>query len=338
MMFWALGACTQPTTLDGTAPTPTDTHTGTTSETAGAETHTGSTLSHSGTAETHTGTPSHTGTPGVDCEALPTGRLPARELRGGLSPSEDFAFDDAGHLISSDGARFLLQDYPPGAITPFATSSTDPSSMRMLPDGDLVVANIDTQTLYRIRLSDGATSVVVGGFGYATGIDVHPDGHVFIGDGGLVKRIDPSTGQTRVVVDLADHGLRGIINGLSFDVARDALYLGVGRDLMRFDLDASWHVVGQPSLVYTFGGIGELLGLGVDACDNVYALFGGAVVRFRGGAGAPEVLFAGGAFTTNLQWGSGLGGWGDDQLYVVDRGGDPPFVEIDVGVPSKPYW
>ena len=41
---------------------------------------------------------------------------------------------------------------------------------------------------------------------------------------------------------------------------------------------------------------------------------------------------------TNLQWGSGIGGWAADKIYITDRNfSTPTYYEVDVGVGSKPY-
>lgn len=291
---------------------------------------------------TPTGSTGDTGTappPAYDCGALPAGPLPVTGLSG-LYASEDFAFDLEGNLISSSGSALVKQAYPPGASDPFSPTSSDPSSMRMLPDGDLVYANIDTQSLYRVDLADGAQVVVVGGFGYATGIDVHPNGKVFIGDGGRLKRVDPALGTAEVLIDdRVGDPIDGIINGVSFSAGFDAIYLGTYFGYVyRVPVDADGTPSGLPELVWAFD-VGDVLGMGVDACDNLYALQDGALFRFVGGLGPPELLFDGGLTMTNLQWGSGLGGWDAMHLFVVDRaGGRPPFYEIDVGVPSKPYW
>lgn len=285
---------------------------------------------HSGAPTGHTG-PVDT----LDCAAVPPGPLAGTPLHD-LQPSEDFAFDDEGHLLSASPRQLLRQEYPPGASEPFAPTGSDPSSMRRLRDGDLAVANIDTQTLYRVRLSDGATTPITAGFHYATGIDVHLDGSVFIGDADVVRRVDPATGDSEEAFALADFGQRGLINGLTFGPAYDELFIGVYDTLVRVPVDARGAPTGPATPVYTFTAPGELLGLGADACGSVYALFAGGLYRFAPDGSGPETLWTGGSFTTNLQWGSGVGGWDDHAVYVVDRSGPAPFVEIPVGVPDKP--
>jgi sugar lactone lactonase YvrE len=196
-----------------------------------------------------------------------------------------------------------------------------------------VYANVNNQTLFRVDLATGAQVTVVSGFGYATGIDIHPDGHVFIGDADRIKRVDPYTGEVAVVFRRDEPGF---INGISFSESFEALYFGTRDEIWRVAVDADGVPTASPERLWTApSGSPELLGLGVDACGNLYGLSGGRLLRFSGGTGAPELLMDGGGFTTNLQWGSGIGGWDALAVYVTDRGGDSPYYEVDVGVPAK---
>jgi hypothetical protein len=81
--------------------------------------------------------------------------------------------------------------------------------------------------------------------------------------------------------------------------------------------------------------------MGVDICDNVYALHQGErLLRYPPDGGDPEVLIElpGYGWMTNLQWGSGHGGWDDHAIYMTDRNGAAPvYYEVAVGVGSKPY-
>ena len=274
-----------------------------------------------------------------DCEALPSGLLAHATLTD-LYASEDFAFDDQGHLISHDANALFKQEYPPGAMTPFAVTAGGPggpASMRMLPTGDLVYANVDTSTLYRVE-PDGTTTVVYGGLGYPTGIDIHPDGMVFLADLMGVMRIDPYGGDMEVLIA---SNMLSYPNGLTFSANYDRLYIGTLQGIFAVDVDPD----GSPSGVLGPWAASpddrELLGMGVDICDNVYALHEGLrLLRYPPTGGDPEVLMElpGYGWLTNLQWGSGVGGWDDHTIYITDRNGNAPaYHAVPVGVPSKPY-
>jgi len=110
-------------------------------------------------------------------------------------------------------------------------------------------------------------------------------------------------------------------------------------DIEVIDFDDTMTPLGPPTF-FAAPGSTNLTGLGVDACDNVYALdaTAAAVLRIRPQDAAVEVLVEAGVNSVafgNLQWGSGIGGWDRETLYVLDVVGDR-VVEIEVGVPDKP--
>ena len=278
-------------------------------------------------------------TTAVDCGSLPAGPLPYETLTG-LYASEDFAFDDNGHMISHDANALFKQEYPPGAVTVWAITDGGPggpASMRMLPTGDLVYTNVDTSTLYSVE-PDGTTHVVYGGLGYPTGIDIHSSGMVFLADLMGIMRIDPYSGDMEILVD---SGVLMSPNGMTFSATYDVLYFGTMFGIFAVNVDADGTPLGEPQPWADSPGGGELLGMGVDGCDNVYALHEGeSLLRYAPTGGTAEVLMElpGYGWMTNLQWGSGLGGWDTRAIYITDRNATAPaYYEVDVGVPSKTY-
>ena len=274
-----------------------------------------------------------------DCDALPPGPRPYATLTD-LYASEDFCFDDGGHLISHDVNALFRQEYPPGTATPFAVTDGGPggpASMRMLSTGDLVYANVDTSTLYRVA-TDGGTTVIYGALGYATGIDIHPDGTVFLADLMGIMRFDPY-GKTMEI--LIESGALSMPNGMTFSEDYSTLYIGTMNGIYAVSVDAAGTPTGAPQLWAESPDGGELLGMGVDRCGNVYALHDGQrLLRFDAETAAPETLMDLQAYgwMTNLQWGSGLGGWQSTAIYITDRNASAPvYYEVDVGVPSKIY-
>ncbi len=274
-----------------------------------------------------------------DCDALPPGPRPYTTLTD-LYASEDFCFDDAGHLISHDMNALFRQEYPPGSVTPFAITDGGPggpASMRMLSTGDLVYANVDTSTLYRVD-PDGNTAVIYGALGYATGIDIHPGDTVFLADLMGIMRLDPY-GKTMEI--LIDSGVLSMPNGMTFGADYSTLYIGTHDGIFAAPVDVDGTPTGPPELWAESPDGGELLGMGVDRCGNVYALHEGRrLLRFSSDGGEPETLMDLNAYgwMTNLQWGSGIGGWSETAIYITDRNADAPaYYEVDVGVPSKQY-
>jgi hypothetical protein len=274
----------------------------------------------------------------VDCGAILPAPLAFSSLDG-LFASEDFAFDSDGHLISHSGSQLFRQEYPPGAVTPFATTDGGPggpASMRMLKTGDLVYANVDTSTLYRVS-PNGGTEPLYGALGYAMGIDLHVSGMVFLSDLLGLLRIDPYEQDVEVLID---QGVLNYANGMSFSADFSRLYFGTRDGVFAVDVDVAGVPIGEPFL-WGESDPGELLGMGVDACDNVYAIHGGRrLLRYSSDGGEPDVVLDAGpdAFMTNLQWGSGLGGWDALSIYITDRSlSTPGYYEVPVGVRSKGY-
>lgn len=277
-------------------------------------------------------------TPPVDCEDLRPAPLAYSGLDG-LFASEDFAFDTDGHLISHSGSQLFRQEYPPGAVTPFATtdgSSGGPASMRMLATGDLVYANVDTSTLYRVA-PNGGTEALYSALAYAMGIDIHVSGAVFQSDLLGLLRLDPYGDDVDVLIE---PGVLNYANGMSFSADYSQLFFGTRDGVFAVDVDAAGTPTGDPFAWGATDG-GELLGMGVDACDNVYAIHQGrSLLRYPPAGGEPEVVLDAGpnAFMTNLQWGSGVGGWDALSIYITDRSfSTPGYYEVPVGVPSKRY-
>lgn len=306
---------------------------------SGTPTGTPSTGAAAGTPST--GTPS-TGTPtgsttSADCANLPAGPLTATTLTG-LHAGEDFDFDGSGHLIAHSSTSLFRQEYPPGSITPFATTDGGPggpASLRLLPSGDLVYANVDTATLYRVDPA-GGTTVVDASLGYPTGLDIHSSGLVFLADLAGIKRIDPYALTAEIVVP---PGNPSGPNGLTFSADYSTLYVGTYNQVYAIPVDADGTPTSPPTLFADSPGGVELLGMGVDACDNLYAIRGGnTVVRWAPTGGDPELVVevAPGAAMTNLGWGRGHGGWEADRLYVNDRFGNQLYYEVPVEVGAKP--
>jgi hypothetical protein len=289
--------------------------------------------------ELHTAPPIDTAVEPFDCSTVPPGPRPYTQLDG-LHAAEDFAFDAKGHLISHHDQALFRQEYPPGSVTPFATTEGGgggPASLRMLSSGDLVYANVDTATLYRVAPS-GASTVLYGALGYPTGIDIHPTGKVFLADMRGIMRIDPDNGEMELILEPGEISMP---NGMTFSADYSTLYIGNNSGIFAVPVDAEGSPTGAPEVFTSETSYTELLGMGVDRCDNVYVLRGGSeLLRYSADGAGPEVLleFPERRMMTNLQWGSGIGGWDAKTIYITDRDhSSPAYYELDVQVPSKIY-
>ena len=208
-----------------------------------------------------------------------------------------------------------------------------PRELAELAQPDLAVA---VHIVRREDHVDGSSQPLHTGLGYPGGIDIHSDGWIFLVDLIGTLRIDPATGQTETLLDGTTFSMP---NGLTLSVDDSLLYVGTWDGIEVVPLDTDGFPTGPASLFATSPDAGELLGMGVDACDNVYALWKGEkLLRWAPDGSGPETLMEvpPGAWMTNLQWGSGIGGWDDHTIYITDRQtSNPAYYAIDVGVPAK---
>jgi sugar lactone lactonase YvrE len=89
---------------------------------------------------------------------------------------------------------------------------------------------------------------------------------------------------------------------------------------------------------WTNSSSGGLDGIGVDVCGNVYVTeyVLGLVWRIPASGGEAELAATlPTSWIPNMDWGSGLGGWDDQILYVIDRTSDLTY-SLDVGLPGRP--
>ena len=85
-------------------------------------------------------------------------------------------------------------------------------------------------------------------------------------------------------------------------------------------------------------GAGGLDGLDVDECGNVYVTeyIAGIVWRMDPESGdATNILELNSSWIPNLHWGSGVGGWEEDILYVMDRDTNNVYA-VDIGLKGRP--
>jgi sugar lactone lactonase YvrE len=168
-----------------------------------------------------TAPPDETPTVALDCSALPA--APAVfDVLGGYTNSEDFAFDEFGNYVGVDDDNNLVRISNAGDRKLWAPSIGATAGMAILRDGSLVFNHVEEGALKRVY-PNGAISVVLGGLLYPNGLDVGPDGFVYVAENGAgrVRRINPDTGEFSVVAI----GLEGP-NGVAFSDDPRLLYIG----------------------------------------------------------------------------------------------------------------
>jgi sugar lactone lactonase YvrE len=156
-----------------------------------------------------------------DCSTVPAAPV-SFETHEGFTSSEDFAFDELGNYVGVDENGNLIRVSKTGEKQLWLPSIGSTAGMAMLPDGSVVVCDVREGALKR-AYPNGAVSVVLGGLLYPNGVDIGPDGFIYVAEnaGGRVRRVDPDTGEFSIVA----LGLDGP-NGVAFTDDPSLLYIG----------------------------------------------------------------------------------------------------------------
>jgi streptogramin lyase len=195
--------------------------------------------------------------------------------------------------------------------------------------------------MFRIDPGQNFKEMVVGGLEYSNGVEVDLHGFAYTAEqsGARVRRIDPATGEFSFLAQGLDNP-----NGLSFSPDYRTLYVGSfgGGTItaIRLNEDMTPASVEPFANIYEHGGGGALDGMAVDACGNVYVCEFGPAIIWRitpDGLAVTQavVLTADTGWIPNMQWGSGLGGWDTNTMYVLDFSANRVF-EVPLGIGDKP--
>jgi sugar lactone lactonase YvrE len=284
---------------------------------------------------TTTTTPTTT-TPTTPVEPDPCLDLPveplSRERVEGTSPSEEFAFDANGNMLNvPDGEEAVFRTPfggPSEIVGPF--DAIEVAGVRVLLDDGLAVANEWNGTVERVDLQTGARTTLASGLPSPNSLAVSPDGMLYVASLGEVARVDLDTLEVVRIVNLPWLDL----DGLTFSPDYETLYFNYdeGGSVGALDLTSDEPPVLFASLDTDYWS--ELDGMATDACGNVYvARVDGTIFRIDPEGNALEYAEVD-AWTTALSFGSGVGGWERDHLYVMDR--SEGLIELDVGIEGRP--
>ncbi len=154
------------------------------------------------------------------------GLQPAFATLTGFTGSEDFAFDDLGDRYSIDEEGNLVREHYDGsAELVLPAISAFGAGMAVLPDGDLVVADAEHNTLIRVTVRDEPVTqeLILGGLSYPNGLDVDPDEFVYVAEqnAGRVRRVDARSGASTIIATGLDNP-----NGVTFGPGYNRLYVG----------------------------------------------------------------------------------------------------------------
>ena len=271
-----------------------------------------------------------------DCSAIPTDPIAINRISGARG-YHGLAFDTLGNIFGSDGNALLKADYY-GTVNVIVPGLGTIQGMDWLADGGLVVASDQNYALARVDTTTGGTSPVATDIG-AYGVVVGPNGLVYAADRSQVYRIDPATGVKEVFV-ANDAGFNPQSVNFSPDFSKFYMTSQSGWALWEMDLDANLERSSPKRHLANFGNSFRD-GLAVDYCGNLYVPDYGDRKLFRisptGQVGILvdfQQLENYGHFAV---FGSGIGGWKHDALYLPQPYNNNQVIEIEIGVPSRSW-
>jgi hypothetical protein len=266
----------------------------------------------------------------VNLPALPTTWTELTHVRG----SEEFGFDADGYLVNiSDASGALLITPYSGDPQPLTTyPPADLAGIAMLASGGVALCDEGRGVVVRIE-RDGTREELLTGVNSPNSITVGADGHLFMTAYDEIWEYDPVNGASYRLIEIDGHDL----DGLTFDPTFRTLYFNhdSGGVVGAIDLVSPGEIT-NARVVTGLPASGELDGATVDICGNVYVVVtNGEVFRVSPSGDYELVLdLSGWVNTTAIRFGSGVGGWERDHLYVMNRQGS--VFDVPLGIPGRP--
>lgn len=117
-----------------------------------------------------------------------------------ISPSEDFGFTADGWMVHVTDQLDLVRESYEGDFELVFPQLGSVAGITVLPDGDVVVANLSTGSLERVGM-DGSLQTLLGGLAYPNGLDLGADGFLYVAEqvAGRLRRVDPETGDWQAI-------------------------------------------------------------------------------------------------------------------------------------------
>lgn len=297
--------------------------------------HTGQVVGHTGATGSTASTAStaHTGEVPFDCTTAPATHQGVRQVPGPRG-YHGLAFDLDGYIYGIDVSTNLIRADFYGNGNVFLPGEWI-QGMDTLPSGEIVIAAgsglvvVDPVTLGTRRIATGLGGVY--------GLIVGPDGMVYVGDRYDAWRVDPVADTYEVYLP----GSEAQSVGFSPDGTKFYYTTTFGYALWQVDLDASYDPVGAPTPLANFGS-SYRDGLAVDICGNIYVTDYGVRKMFKIEPTTGTVdVFVNFVDLSNYGhfavFGSGIGGWRNDAIYVPQPYNNHLVGEIIVGVPGLPF-
>jgi sugar lactone lactonase YvrE len=295
----------------------------------------------------------------VDCNNLPP--LPIADFRklDHVPGAEDFTFDDQGYLVAVGTSNNALFRCPyqgasevlsPNAGTPSRGGDMTVRGIRFLPDGDIVFADRVIGALVRMNTTDYSKKTVFSGVNEPNGVAVGMDGMVYLTEaGGGLHRIDPDTGASTQIFNE-----RISLDGVAFNADYSRIYFNSEAGYVSyipFNADGTtgqWELAAEipPNFLNPSGGLPALDGMAADECGNIYCVeMSGIIWRISPDGAREEAVNVSGSsgfpFGFSLfnaaNFGTGIGGWRKDAIYVISMDGGAYEVVLGVSGAPQPH-
>ena len=278
-------------------------------------------------------TPTDDPTATYDCADLPATGTFLGSLDD-VPTFEDFTFSADGFLWGITLYEGALVRVPYGGPPELlrAGMSDYARGTRFLPGGDLVSVDYPNNALVRIDQKTYGTTVLNATLTSPNGIAIGDDGFVYLTQHtGLVRRIDPETGEGPILFESPVSN-----DGISFSPDYRTLYLDsdFGGEFLSVGVDGQGGLTTPLTLAATLASGAD--GMAVDACGNAYVtqFTPPSIARVRTDGTVETFLsLPADLLPVAVNFGTGVGGWERDHLFVSDWAGE--FLEFDAGVVGK---
>ena len=263
------------------------------------------------------------------------GTRPPGNIRrvGEIPRSDEFTFDNEGQMIALSGNDVVRigGGRQPQLLFRNVSTLRQGGAMRVLPDGDILIADYSQDRVLRVDLQTGrerGPMQVPSPIKMAVG----PGGDLYVtSNQGNIYRVNPATG---VVVMAISTRLR--LGGITFSRDYKAVYVGAQDERAIYSLQLGpTGALGAP--VLWTPNVTSPQSLTTDECGRIYV--GGSEdgrIRRIGVSGDAEIVAT---LTANDVWalsfGSGKHGWSDTSLFALDND-EGTLYEIPLGIKGAP--
>jgi len=264
--------------------------------------------------------------------------LPAPETYSEIAleyPGEEFSFDSEGNFVTAvdwaDTIARMTRDGVWDFVVPY--QSDELAGIDIMLNGDLVIADEANGVIARVS-PEGGTSILDGSILSPNSIAVSPQDIIYTTAFDELYRIDPETLDKDLLARYPGRDL----DGLAF--SPDFKFLWFNQDdrgdIYRMELDEEGFEVETVFVVdFNLQFNTEIDGMTTDACGNLYVVrTDGKISRYLhdGTKQHDFIRIPGAQYASAIHFGSGLGGWERDHLYMMDRFGT--LFDIPVGIPG----